>query len=407
VFVSGDAGILHADADAFYASVEQRDDPRLRGRPTIVGPGVVTAASYEARAYGVHGGMSGWRARRLCPHATFVTPRFTAYTEASKALFEIFKQTSPRVEGLSMEEAFLDVRGLERISGAPREIAVRLRNRVREEVGLPLSVGAARTKVLAKMASRAAKPDGLLLIPPAKEEAFLLPLPVESLWGVGRVTAEKLHAHGIHTVGQLARRSEAELAWFLGPAAARHLHAIARRHDPRPVRPDRRRGSFGSQSAFGSSPKSGADLDARLVALVDRVTRRMRSAGRAGRTVTLRLRFDDFARATRSRTLPHVTDGTGSVLAAARALLTAATPVIERRGITLLGVAVTNLAGRGFGAQLELPLDRPLDAALDEAIDEVRDRYGPDAIRRGAALARNPDLSPWLRPGEEAPRPGS
>ncbi len=403
MFVARDAVILHADADAFYASVEQRDNPDLRGRPTIVGPGVVTAASYEARACGVHGGMSGWRARRLCPDATFVTPRFSAYTEASKAIFEIFKQTAPRVEGLSMEEAFLDVRGLEAISGTPREIAVRLRRRVRDEVGLAVSVGGAGTKVLAKMASRAAKPDGLLLIAAAEEEAFLHPLGVESLWGVGRVTAEKLHAHGIHTVGELARRSEAELAWFLGPAAARHLHAIAHNHDPRPVRSDRRRGSFGSQSALGSSPKSAADLDARLVALVDRVTRRMRSSGRAGRTVTLRLRFGDFSRATRSRTLPHVTDGTGAILAAARRLLAGAEPAIEGRGITLLGVAVTNLAGRGFGAQLELPLERPLDAALDAAIDEVRDRYGPDAIRRGASLARNPDLSPWLRPGEEGP----
>jgi len=233
MFVQREAVILHADADAFFASVEQRDDPRLRGRPTIVGPGVVTAASYEARAYGVQGGMSGRRARRLCPHATFVSPRFSAYTEASKALFEIFRQTAPKVEGLSMEEAFLDVVGLEAISGTPREIATRLRRRVREEVGLPVSVGVARTKVLAKMASRAAKPDGLLVIAPSDETAFLHPLAVESLWGVGQVTAEKLHAHGINTVGELARRSEAELAWFLGPGAARHLHAISRNRDPR------------------------------------------------------------------------------------------------------------------------------------------------------------------------------
>ena len=395
---------MHADADAFFASVEQRDDPRLRGRPTIVGAGVVTAASYEARAHGVHGGMSGWRARQLCPHAAVVTPRFSAYTDASKALFEVFRQTAPQVEGLSMEEAFLDVRGLEEISGTPREIAVRLRRRVREEVGLAVSVGVARTKVLAKMASCAAKPDGLLLIAPSDEEAFLHPLEVERLWGVGQVTAEKLHAHGIHTVGELARRSEAELGWILGPAAARHLHAVARNRDPRPVRSGRRRGSFGSQSALGSSRRSPAELEDVLVALVDRVTRRMRSSGRAGRTVTLRLRFGDFSRATRSRTLPHVTDGTGEILAAAKNLLAAATPAIEGRGITLIGVAVTNLAGDGCGAQLELPLDRPLDAALDAAIDEVRDRYGPDAIRRGASLAHDPGLSPWLRPGEEGPR---
>ncbi len=325
--MSREAVILHADADAFFTSVEQRDDPRLRGRPTIVGSGVVMAASYEARAYGVHGGMGGRRAGRLCPQAVVVTPRFSAYVDASKALFEVFRQTAPEVEGLSMEEAFLDVRGLEAISGTPRQIAERLRRRARDE-----------------------------------------------------------------------------LAWILGPAAARHLHAVARNRDPRRVRSGRRRGSFGSQSALGSSRRSPTDLEGVLVALVDRVTRRMRSSGRAGRTVTLRLRFSDFSRASRSRTLPHPTAGTGAILAAARNLLAAAAPVIEQRGITLLGVAVTNLAGNGCGAQLELPLDRPLDAALDAAIDEVRDRFGPDAIRRGASRARDPEFSPWLRPGEEGPR---
>jgi nucleotidyltransferase/DNA polymerase involved in DNA repair len=403
MFVSSEAVILHADADAFFASVEQRDDPKLRGRPTIVGSGVVMAASYEARAYGIHGGMSGRRARRLCPHATVVDPRFSAYVEASKALFEVFEETAPKVEGLSMEEAFLDVRGLEAISGTPRQIAERLRRAVRERVRLAVTVGVARTKVLAKMASREAKPDGLLVIEPADEAAFLRPLAVERLWGVGPTTAQKLHARGIHTVGELARRGEAELALFLGPAAGRHLHAVSRNRDPRPVRPGRRRGSFGSQSALGGAPRSRGDLEARLVALVDRVTRRMRSSRRAGRTVTLRLRFGDFSRATRSRTLPHPTAGTGAILAAARTLLSAAMPVIERRGITLVGVAVSNLAPRGCGDQLELPLDGQSDAALDAAIDEVRERFGPDAIRRAASLSRDPTLSPWLRPGEEGP----
>jgi DNA polymerase-4 len=401
MFVSREAAILHADADAFFASVEQRDDPRLRGRPTIVGGGVVMAASYEARAYGIHGGMGGRRARQLCPDAAVVQPRFSAYVEASKALFEIFERTAPAVEGLSLEEAFLDVRGLEKISGTPREIARRLRRRVRQEIGLPLSVGVARTKVLAKMASRAAKPDGLLVIAPAEEAAFLRPLGVEALWGVGEVTAERLHARGIHTVGELARRSEGELALSLGSHAARHLHAIAHNRDPRPVRRGRRRQSIGSQSAFGGSAKTRADLEALLVALVDRVTRRMRSSGRAGRTVTLRLRFRDFSRASRSRTLLHPTARTGAILAAARTLLARANPMIEQRGITLLGVTVANLAGRGCGAQLELPLDRPLEATLDAAIDEVRDRFGPDAIRRGASLARDAGFSPWLRPREE------
>ena len=375
------ASILHADADAFFASVEQRDDPDLRGRPTIVGAGVVMAASYEARAYGIHGGMGGGRARRLCPHALVVPPRFDAYVEASRALFDLFEETAPLVEGMSLEEAFLDVRGLERISGTPRQIAGRLRRRARERVGLAVTVGVARTKVLAKMASRAAKPDGLLVIDPDREAEFLRPLPVEALWGVGAVTAEKLYARGIHTVGELGRRDEAELALFLGAHAARHLHAIAHNRDPRRVRTGRRRRSIGTQSAFAGGGKSRADLEALLVSLVDRVTRRARAANRAGRTVTLRFRFGDFSRATRSRTLAHPTAGTAAILAAARSLLGAARPLIERRGITLLGITVANLSDH---LQLELPLERGVDPALDLAIDEIRKRFGNDAIRRGS-----------------------
>jgi DNA polymerase IV len=385
MFVSG--SILHADADAFFASVEQRDDPRLRGRPTIVGAGVVMAASYEARAYGIHGGMSGWRARRLCPQAVVVPPRFSAYVEASRALFDLFEETAPLVEGLSLEEAFLDVRGLERISGTPRQIGQRLRRRAVERVGLAVTVGVARTKVLAKMASRAAKPDGLLVIEPDREAEFLRPLPVEALWGVGLVTADKLRAHGIHTIGELERRDEAELALFLGPHAARHLHAIANRRDPRRVRRGPRRRSIGTQSAFAGGGKSGSDLDALLVTLVDRVTRRAREANRAGRTVTLRLRFGDFSRATRSHTLPHPTAGTGAILAAARALLAAARSLIERRGITLLGITVANLSDE---AQLELPLEPRVDPALDLAIDEIRKRFGNEAIRRGSTPPSTP-----------------
>jgi len=385
--VSASASILHADADAFFASVEQRDDPSLRGRPTIVGAGVVMAASYEARAFGIHGGMSGGRARRLCPHAAVVPPRFAAYTEASRALFEIFEETAPLVEGMSLEEAFLDVRGLERISGTPRRIAARLRRRARARVGLAVTVGVARTKVLAKMASNAAKPDGLFVIESDGELDFLQPLPVEALWGVGDVTADKLRAHGISTVGELGRRDETELAMFLGGHAARHLHAIAHNRDPRRVRRGQRRRSIGTQSAFAGGGKSGSALDALLVTLVDRVTRRARAANRAGRTVTLRMRFTDFSRATRSRTLAHPTAGTGTVLAAARALLRAAEPMIERRGLTLLGMTVANLSDE---AQLELPLEPHVDPALDLAIDEIRGRFGTDAIRRGSAGPSTP-----------------
>ena len=379
--MSRSGSILHADADAFFASVEQRDDPSLRGRPTIVGAGVVMAASYEARAYGIHGGMGGARARRLCPHATVVPPRFSAYVEASRALFDLFEETAPLVEGLSLEEAFLDVRGLERISGTPRQIAERLRREARERVGLAVTVGVARTKVLAKMASRAAKPDGLLVIEPEQEQAFLRPLPVEALWGVGEATAEKLHTRGIQTIGQLGRVDEAELARFLGAHAGRHLHAVAHNRDPRRVRRGRRRRSIGTQSAFAGGGRSGSDLDALLVTLVDRVTRRARAANRAGRTVTLRFRFGDFSRATRSRTLPYPTAGTGTILAAARALLAGAGTLIECRGLTLLGITVANLSDH---AQLELPLEPRVDPALDLAIDEIRERFGNEAIRRGS-----------------------
>ena len=339
------------------------------------------AASYEARAYGIHGGMGGRRARRLCPHLLAVPPRFDAYTEASRALFDLFEETAPLVEGLSLEEAFLDVRGLERISGTPPQIAKTLRRRARERIGLAVTVGIARTKVLAKMASRAAKPDGLLVIDPEREAEFLDPLPVEALWGVGDATAEKLRAHGIATIGQLGRRDEWDLARFLGGHAARHLRAIAQSRDPRRVRGGRRRRSIGTQSAFAGGRRSRSDLDALLITLVDRVARRARAANRAGRTVTLRFRFGDFSRATRSRTLAHPTAGTGAILAAARALLGAAAPLIRGRGITLLGITVANLSDQ---AQLELPLDPRVDPALDLAIDEIRKRFGNDAIRRGS-----------------------
>ena len=285
-----EAAILHADLDAFYASVEQRDDRRLRGRPVIVGGGVVLAASYEAKARGVRTAMGGAQARRLCPQAAVVQPRMSAYSEASKAVFEIFEETAPHVEGLSIDEAFLDVRGLEHFSGSPAEIAARLRREVREGVGLPITVGVARTKFLAKVASGVAKPDGLLVVPPDGELAFLHPLPVERLWGVGRVTGKKLRDCGITTVGEVAQLAEATLVALLGRAAGRHLHALAHNRDPRVVRSGRRRRSIGAQRALGRSPRSWEALDTFLVALVDRLARRLRAARRVCRTVVLRLR---------------------------------------------------------------------------------------------------------------------
>jgi DNA polymerase-4 len=396
-FVDHEGTILHADLDAFYASVEQRDDARLRGRPVIVGGGVVLAASYEAKAYGVRTAMGLAQARRLCRPAIVVQPRMSAYSEASEAVFEVFRQTSPLVEAVSIDEAFLDVRGMGRVSGTPSEIAARLRGAVLERVGLPISVGVARTKFLAKVASGVAKPDGLLVVPTDGELAFLHPLPVERLWGVGRVTAGKLHESGITTIGEVALRAEAALVSLLGPASGRHLHALAHNRDPRPLQVGRRRRSIGSQRALARSPRSPDDVDAVILGLVDRVTRRMRAARRVSRTVVLRLRFDDFSRVTRSHTLPGATAHTETILTTARALLTAAMPMIERRGLTQVGLAVSNLDDDD-AAQLALPLDRHSGGALDAAVDTVRGRFGSAAITRAALLGRDQGLSMPLLP---------
>jgi DNA polymerase-4 len=320
-----------------------------------------------------------------------------AYAEASKALYALFEDATPLVEGLSIDEAFLDVRGMERIAGIPTEIAVRLRRAARECVGLPLTVGIARTKFLAKVASAVAKPDGLLLVPPEHELAFLHPLPVERIWGIGPATARRLHHRGIATVADLARVPEPALAAMLGRAAGRHLHALANNRDPRPVRQRQRRRSIGSQHALGRSRRSPAEIDTDLVAIVDRVTRRLRAARRVGRTVVLQLRFNDFSRATRSYTLPHPTSQTNTVLAAARSLLAIAQPLIERRGLTLIGVTIANLSN-DLPLQLCLPLDPDNGALLDAALDDIRNRYGPNAITRAILLARSPHLTIPLLP---------
>jgi DNA polymerase IV len=397
MFVAREPTILHADADSFFASVEQRDDPRLRGRPVVVGGGVVLAASYEAKAYGIRTAMGGRLARRLCPDAIVVRPRMEAYSEASKAMFAVFEDTTPLVEGLSIDEAFLDVRGLERIAGRPSEIAVRLRRRVLEDVGLPVTVGVARTKFLAKVASAVAKPDGLLLVPPDRELAFLHRLPVERLWGVGAVTAAKLHERGLRTVGDVAGLAEGALVATLGPAAGRHLHALAHNRDPRPVRVGVRRGSIGSQCALGLRRRSPAEVDAVLIGIVERVTRRMRRAKRVGRTVVLRLRFADFTRATRSHTLPLPTAETRTILAVARWLLSTAQPTIDRRGLTLVGVAVSHLYA-DEPLQLPLPLDPYAGGALDAALDTVHERFGSTAVTRAVLLGRDTGLVMPLLP---------
>ena len=362
----------------------------------IVGAGVVLAASYEAKAAGVQTPMSLTRARRLCPRAVVVAPRMAAYADASKAVYRVFEDTTPLVEGVSIDEAFLNVRGLARIAGTPTEIAARLRATVRERVGLPITVGVARTKFLAQVASGVAKPDGLLVVPPDRELEFLHPLPVEHLWGVGAVTATKLRSRGIRTVGELARLSEAALLPIVGRAQGRHLHALAHNRDPRPVHVRRRRRSIGSQRALRRSPKSPDAIDAVAIGLVERVTRRMRVAGRAGRTVVLRLRFGDFSRATRSHTLPWATTHSGTILETTRQLLAAAMPRIERDGLTLVGISVANLDDHGV--QLVLPLDGRDYGALDEALDEIRERFGPNAVIRAVLLGRDQGLSVPLLP---------
>lgn len=394
------AAILHADLDSFYASVEQRDDPSLRGRPVIVGGGVVLAASYEAKAYGVRTAMGRRQARALCPHAIVVPPRMTAYSQASAAVFDVFGDISPLVEPLSVDEAFLDVSGLRRVAGTPIQIGAMLREQVRDRVGLPITVGIARTKFLAKVASQQAKPDGLLLVPPDRELAFLHPLPVRALWGVGAKTAERLRTHGIETVADVAELSETTLGSLVGGAMGRQLFALAHNVDRRRVVTGRRRRSVGAQRALGraGSAMSADELDAVVVNLIDRITRRMRKAGRSGRTVVLRLRFDDFGRATRSHTMPRATASTDAILGAARRLVAAAGPLIAERGLTLMGFAVGNI-DRDGAEQLELPFgDHPDTTDIDTTVDAIRTRYGNAAVTRGVLIGRDAGLEMPMLP---------
>jgi DNA polymerase IV len=391
------ASILHADLDSFYASVEQRDDPALRGRPVIVGGGVVLAASYEAKAFGVRAAMNGLQAHRLCPQAVVLPPRMNAYTEASRAVFAVFADTTPLVEGISIDEAFLDVTGLRRIAGTPTEIAAKLRRDVVERVGLPITVGVARTKFLAKVASGVGKPNGLLVVEPEEELAFLHPLRVERLWGVGPVTSATLRSHGINTVGEVAELTEAALVAMLGPGSGRHLHALAHNRDPRPVQVGRRRKSMGAQCALGRRPKTLDTIDATLVTLVDRVTRRMRDASRVGRTVELRLRFNDFTSVSRARTMPEANAHTRTILSTARALLTVEQPRLDRDGITLIGVAVSNLSDEQ-AVQLSLAFDRGSDDALDTALDAVRAKFGANAMSRVVHLGQDQGWSMPMLP---------
>ncbi|GAB19677.1 DNA polymerase IV [Gordonia effusa NBRC 100432] len=379
---------MHADLDSFYASVEQRDNPAWRGKPVLVGGGVVVAASYEAKAFGVRCPMSGREAVALCPGAVMARPRFDAYMEASNQVFEIFRDITPIVEGISVDEAFLDVGGLRRISGSPVEIATALRARVRADVGLPITVGVARSKFLAKVASAVGKPDGLLEVSPDAELEFLHPLPVRRLWGVGAITDAKLADAGVHTVGDLAALGERNLSGLLGRASGRHLYSLAMDQDPRRVETGRRRSSIGSQRALGRRPKSPAELEATLIAIVERLAKRLRKADRLTRTVVLRLRFDDFGRATRSRSMLVSTDRTDVIMKLARGLFADALPLIAERGCTLIGLSLINLDDAD-NCQLTLPFGDDHQPALDRTMDDLRTRFGVDAVTRAVLVGRN------------------
>jgi DNA polymerase-4 len=392
------ATILHADLDAFYAAVEQLLDPSLRGRPIAVGSGVVLAASYEARAFGVRGGMPARRARELCPHLRFVPGRFDEYQRLGDAAMQVLADFTPLVERLSIDEAFADVQGCTRLFGSPEEIAGAIRRRVRAELGLPISVGVARTKHLAKIASQAAKPDGLVVVDPATELAFLHALPVELMWGVGPVAAARLAEIGAHTIGQLAQVPGCRLEQLLGRALADKLMALAWNRDPRVIRMQCRAKSAGAQSALGRRPADPLGLQPTLRDLADRVAARLRAKSRPGRTVTVRVRFAGLRSVTRSRTLPAPIAATSSLAEVAEDLLRgvlASRP--EERIVTLLAISVSGL-DEGAAMQLELPLGLADDAGrpgtgngaarlqADRAVDRIRKRFGWDAVGYGARL---------------------
>ncbi len=386
------ATILHADLDSFYASVEQLLDPSLLGKPIAVGGGIVLAASYEAKAFGVRTPMPGWKAKELCPGLIFVDGHFSEYQRLGDAAIKVLDDYTPLVERISIDEAFADVAGTSHLFGPPVEVAKTVRARVRDELGLPISVGVARTKHLAKIASQVAKPDGLCVVDPAREIAFLHDLPVELMWGVGPVTQEKLAHEGIETIGQLAKAQPDWLKHLLGPAAGEKLSALAWNRDPRAIETNRRARSAGAQSALGRKPAELHIIRPTLIHLADRVGSRLRPKTLAGRTITARVRFSDLRSVTRSTTLPASVSATLTLAEVAEELVWAALEDHPReRFISLLAVSVSHLE-----KQPHLQLDLPLGLAdevhrpgtkkgaarwsADHAIDKIRTRFGQEAI---------------------------
>jgi len=392
----GDAdrlGVLHADLDAFYASVEVQKDPSLRGRPLLVGGvgarGVVTSASYEARAYGCRNAMPMAQARRLCPQAVAIPPDFAGYRRWSATVMGIFQSVTPLVEPLSLDEAFLDVRGARGLFGDGVRIARLLRARVREEAGLALTVGVAANKFLAKLASTRGKPDGLLVVPADRAIEFLHPLPVAALWGAGHATVEALARYGLRTVGEVAATPRATLERALGHALGTHLHELAWGRDDRPVVPFEAAKSVGSEETFASDIDDPERLAREVLRCCVRVGRRLREAGLAGRTVTLKLRFADFRTITRARTLPAATDTDAELHEVAGDLL--ARLRLGRVPVRLVGVAVSNLHERaGAPVQLRLGPDRPGWEVAVRAADAVRERFGEQAIDLASLAGERP-----------------
>ena len=392
------ATILHADLDAFYASVEQLLDPSLRGKPIAVGGGVVLAASYEAKAFGVSGGMSGRRARELCPQLIFVGGHFKDYQRLGDAAINVLSDFTPLVERISIDEAFADVAGCTHLFGSPAEIATAVRRRVRTDIGLPISIGVARTKHLAKIASQVAKPDGLVVVDPETELAFLHNLPVELMWGVGPATKARLNERGIRTIGQLANMPGWSLQRIVGRAAAAKLASLAWNRDPREIEMRRRAHSAGAQSALGRKPAETKVFRPVLHHLADRIATRLRAKSRPGRTVTVRVRFADLQSVTRSITLDAPISATASLAEIAEQLVRSAlADHPDERTISLLGISVSQLECH-WDVQLELPfgLDdekrRPGSKrgmarwTADRAVDTIRDRFGWEAVEYGSAL---------------------
>ena len=413
----GSVGFLHVDMDAFYAAVEVRRRPELRGKPVVVGGagsrGVVAAASYEARYFGIHSAMPSTRARRLCPHAVFLPGDHAHYAEVSEQVMQILGEVTPLVEPLSLDEAFLDVRGAVRLMGPAPELAARIRARVADNERLTCSVGVASTKFLAKLATERAKPragpdgplfgSGVHVVEAGTELEFLHPHPVTALFGVGPATARRLHSLGVETVGDLASMPESPVVGALGTAVGSQLHRLANGIDERPVVVNRLARSIGQERTFARDMRTAAELDAEAMRLAEAVSRRLRASAVQVRTITVKLRYADFATVTRSVTLADPVDGSRAIGAAARNLLSQLDP---GQGVRLLGVSGTGLV-ESAARQLSFDDDNEDDwSAADKVSDEIRSRFGTTAIGPLAQVSLDPRRADQPGAGkDQAPRP--